>query len=135
MWMFSLEIYEKFPTAIPRNKQNMFFAILLSFLITCFANFIIKNCRAQYRQWHIQSLIKDLKLVSTNFIKFLFFHQMIALQKLWKLFFISSKKLFSFSRYLNFCSFSPFHNSQIQKDKWKRNDLWCHELACINLQM
>ena len=28
---------------------------------------------------------------------------MIALQKLWKMFFISSKKLFLFSRYLNFC--------------------------------
>ena len=43
-----------------------------------------------------------------NFI----FHQMIALQKLWKMFFISSKKLFSFLRYLNFFisifpSFSP----------------------------
>ena len=39
-------------------------------------------------------------------------HQMIALQKLWKMFFISSKKLFAFSRYSNFCisvfpSFSP----------------------------
>ena len=41
------------------------------------------------------------------FIKFLFFHQMIARQKLWKVFFISSKRLFSFSRYPNFCIFSP----------------------------
>ena len=38
-------------------------------------------------------------LVSAIFIKFVFFHQMIALQKLWKMLFISSKKLFSFSRY------------------------------------
>ena len=42
----------------------------------------------------------------------LFFHQMIALQKLWKMLFVSSKKLFSFMRYSNFCisvlpSFSP----------------------------
>ena len=29
----------------------------------------------------------------------------------------------------------PFHTFQIQKDKWKWNNLWCHELACINLQM
>ena len=43
--------------------------------------------------------IPFLKLVSAVFIKFLFFHQMIALQKLWKMFFISSKKLFSFLRY------------------------------------
>ena len=33
------------------------------------------------------------------------FHQMIALQKLWKIIFISSKKLNSFSRYSNFCIF------------------------------
>ena len=39
-------------------------------------------------------------LFSSNF---LFFHQIIALQKLWKMLFISSKKLFSFSRYLFFC--------------------------------
>ena len=48
------------------------------------------------------------------FKKCLFFYQIIALHKLWKTFFISSKKLFSFLRYSNFCistspSFSPFH--------------------------
>ena len=43
-----------------------------------------------------------LKFVSAIFTK-IFFHQMIALQKLWKMLFISSKKLFSFSRYSNFC--------------------------------
>ena len=39
------------------------------------------------------------------FIKFLFFHQKIALQNLWKMFFISSKKLFLFPRFSSFCSF------------------------------
>ena len=34
------KIYKNFQTAIPRNKQNMFTAILLSFLITYFANSI-----------------------------------------------------------------------------------------------
>ena len=29
----------------------------------------------------------------------------------------------------------PFHTFQIKKDKWKWNNLWCHELAGINLQM
>ena len=29
----------------------------------------------------------------------------------------------------------PFHTFQIQKDKWKWNNLWCHDLTCINLQM
>ena len=42
-----------------------------------------------------------LKLVSAIFIKFLFFHQMIAFQKLWKILFISSKELFSFLTYSN----------------------------------
>ena len=44
-----------------------------------------------------------LMFVSAIFIKFLFFHQMIDLQKLWKVLLISSKKLFSFSRYSIFC--------------------------------
>ena len=29
----------------------------------------------------------------------------------------------------------PFHTFLIQKDKWKCNNLWCHELICMNLQM
>ena len=46
-----------------------------------------------------------LKLVSAIFYQIFIFHQMIALQKLQKIFFISSKKLFSLLRYLNFCIF------------------------------
>ena len=81
-------------------------------------------------------IVTLLKLVSAIFYQILFFPQMIALQKLWTMFFILSKKLFLFSRYSNFWIFSfPFHNFQTQKDKWKWNNLWCHELACINLQM
>ena len=38
----------------------------------------------------------------------IFFHQIIALQKLWKLFFFSSRMLFSFSRYSNVCIFFHF---------------------------
>ena len=48
----------------------------------------------------------SLKLVSAIVYQSLIFHQMIALQKLWKLFFISSRKLFSFLRYLIFCIFA-----------------------------
>ena len=45
----------------------------------------------------------------TIFYQIFISHQMIALQKLRKMFFISSKKLFSFSRYSNFCiSIFPF---------------------------
>ena len=62
--------------------------------------------------------------MSAIFIKFLFFQQMIALQNIWKMFFNSSKKLFPFSRYSNFCLFSlPFHTFQTQKDKWNWNNL------------
>ena len=55
---------------------------------------------------------RSLKLVSAIFDQIFIFNQMIALQKLWKMFFISSKKLFSFLRYSCFCisvfpSFSP----------------------------
>ena len=34
------KIYENFQTAIPKNKQNMFIAILLSFFMIYFANFM-----------------------------------------------------------------------------------------------
>ena len=40
-----------------------------------------------------------LKLVSAIFYQIFIFNQIIDLQKLWKMFFISSKKLFSLSRY------------------------------------
>ena len=55
-------------------------------------------------KWYIWGKI-DLKLVSAIFHQIFIFHRMIALQKLGKMFFISSKKLFSFSRYSNFCNF------------------------------
>ena len=50
-----------------------------------------------------------LKLVSAIFYQIFISHQMIALQAYtWKMFFFSSKKLFSFSRYSGFCiSFFP----------------------------
>ena len=44
-----------------------------------------------------------LKLVSAIFYQISIFHW-IAFQKLWEIFFILSKKLFSFLRYSNFCN-------------------------------
>ena len=62
---------------------------------------------------------------------FFFLHQMTTLQKLWKKLFISSKKLFSFTRHSIFCNFFPslphFPNS---KGQWKWDNL-CHKLASI----
>ena len=67
---------------------------------------------------------KCIQLVSAIFYQIFIFSQNDSPLKLWKMFFISSKKFFSFSRYSNFCIFFPsFHNFQIQKDKWKWNNL------------
>ena len=61
------------------------------------------------------------------FTNFYIFYQNQAFQKLRKMVFISSKKLFSLSRLLAFCIFSlPFHYFQIQK---VRIDL--HKLANV----
>ena len=56
-----------------------------------------------WKKTNIECLLKA--FIRYFFFIRLFFHQMIAVQKLWKLFFISSKKLFSFSRYSIFCNF------------------------------
>ena len=42
-----------------------------------------------------------------------------------------------YSRDIQFFLIFPllFHTFQMQKDKWKWNNFWCHELACINLQI
>ena len=63
-----------------------------------------------------------------------FFHQMIALQKLWKMFFISSKKLFSFSRCSNFCIsiFSSFSLCQPFR-VWSEINLKVYDVInCLN---
>ena len=64
--------------------------------------------------------------MSAIFYQSFIFHQMIALQKLWKMFFISPKKLFSFSRYSNFCilffpsfSFNIFKGPSLMQIKKK----------------
>ena len=70
------------------------------------------------------------------FVKFLFFYQMIALPKPWKMFFFHLKSSFR-SRDIKVFVFFPLpsHTFQIQKDKSKWNNLWCHKSTCINLQM
>ena len=50
--------------------------------------------------------VTNFKLVSAIFYQIFVSHQMIAPQKLWKMFFISSKKLFLFSRYSDIQIFS-----------------------------
>ena len=48
-----------------------------------------------------------LKFMSAIFYQIFIFHEMAGHQKLRKMFFTSSKKLFSLSRISGFCSFSP----------------------------
>ena len=73
--------------------------------------------------WKLLLGDSTLKLMSAIFYQIFVFHQSIAFQKLWKMFFISSKKLFLFLRYSNFLfssshlflpisslSFSPFRS-------------------------
>ena len=70
-------------------------------------NKCIGSCN-NINDWYAKLCVPDIiKTCPLLFIKFLFFHQIITLQKLWKMFFISSKKLFLFSRYSNFCNFFP----------------------------
>ena len=69
----------------------------------------LKRPKMKHGKEEVFKLVEDClqSLCPLFLIKFLFIHQMTALQKLRKVFFISSKKLFSFSRYSNFCHFSP----------------------------
>ena len=65
-----------------------------------------------------------LKLVSAILCHILSFHQMIALQKLENFVYLFHLKSSFCSRDIQFfVIFFTFHTSQIQKDKWKWNNL------------
>ena len=105
-----------FVSCIWRCNTFFWYSLLLQW-----TNFSIFRCNYLENSWNTKQFcnsffspkyVPPLKLVSAIFIKFLFFHQMIVLQKLSKMLFILSKKVFSFSRYSIFCisifpSFSP----------------------------
>ena len=78
-----------------------------------------------------------LKLVSAIFLSnFYFFIKWQTFKNYAKCFLFHIKTSFHSQDTQIFVIFSlPFHCSQIQKGKWKWNNLWCHKLACINLQM
>ena len=80
---------------------------LLKFYICYVDNFV-----TFIKKTDIVNVLSKLKACFCYFYQIFVFHQMITLQKLWKMFFSSSKKLFSFLRYSIFCiflfsSFSP----------------------------
>ena len=77
----------------------------------------------------------NLKLVSAIFYQILISQQMIALQKLLKMFFISSKNFFLFSRYSDFCiSSSPLFPPVSHYFRgWSKINLKIHDVIhCLN---
>ena len=143
--MHNISITLKMIKKIIKNCEPELSYILAEFFSMCLKESCFPDCwkvssvvpvfknveeRATAKNYHPVSLLslvskvfeKLLKLASFIFYQIFIFHQMIALQKLWKIFFISSKKLFSFSRYSNFCIFNfPSFSSQplLQVDSWK----------------
>ena len=79
------------------------------------------------------NILNMLKLVSTIFYQSFVFPQSDSSSKTMKSVFYFIKKSPFCSHYIQtFVIFSlAFHTSQIQKNNWKWNNLWCHELACI----
>ena len=72
-----------------------------------------------------------------------YFYQIFIFFTKWQSF-KNYEKCFLFHLKSSFCSQDvqifvffplPFNTFQKEKDKFKWNNLWCHELACINLQM
>ena len=80
---------------------------------------------------------QDLKLVSAIFYQiFIFSPNDSPLKTMKKCFLFHRKSSFLFRDFQIFVIFSlPFRTFQIQKGKWRSNDLWCPEMICINLQM
>ena len=90
-------------------------------------------CRESYQ--YFCHHYKLLKLVSAIFIKFLFFDQMIALQKLWKMLFTSSKKLFCSQdiRFLYFCPSLFFLPISHCFGGWLKINVKVHDVInCLN---
>ena len=74
---------------------------LVFFKILIFGVFQSWSVNVKRKFWVVLHLLH----MCVIFYLFFIFHKMIALQKPWKMFFISSKKLFLFSRYSSFCIF------------------------------
>ena len=84
-----------------------------------------------------QKISCNLKLVSAIFSGIFIFSRNDSPSKTVKKCFLFHLKSSFHSRDIQIFVIFPisFHTFQIQKNKWKWNNLWCHELACINLQV
>ena len=120
----------------PSATVNLFFPCMLPTATATYKP-IIKCKQLNAFTTHQCKISTKLKASVRYFLSsFYFFTKWWPLKNYEKCFFISSKKLLSFLRYSDFYDFSlHFQSFQIQKNKWKWNNLWCRELACINLQI
>ena len=112
------------------NKVNSFFVPVNLVLVTM-------NVRSLWTSIPNSKKVWQLKLVSAIFYQIFIFSQNDSLLKTVKnkVFFHLKSSFRSWDIQI-FVIFSlSIHTFQIQKDKWKWNNLWCHELTCINLQM
>ena len=74
----------------------------------CWPTFFIKDCTDFLHRWwllKVTFLLFFFKACVCYFLSIFIDHQTIALQKVWTMFFISSKEIFSFSRYSSICIF------------------------------
>ena len=120
------------------NQSSNFIVIYFShlFLYIKFGLRVLNNLLYNLIIYYIYNSSQgNLKLVSAIFYENFIFHEMIALQKLWKMFFILSEKLYSFSRYSNFCIFifpSFFPVSHCFRGWFKKNLKVCDIISCLN---
>ena len=99
-WLIHFKLHHKY-----FNDFNMLFKNVRYWKIDLFSlrfSWVLLSMNIFFQIKHVLVQINRLTSLKTCVRYFSFFHQMIALQKLWKMLFISSKKLFSFSRCSNF---------------------------------
>ena len=116
-------------------KACVWFVACLKHGMVCF---LIYSWFIHFRHSSLHfSLLRWLKLLSSILYQIFIFSPNDSPSKtIKKVFFISSKIYFrSWNIQIFVISSLPFHTFQIQKYKWKWNNLWCYELVCINLQM
>ena len=115
-----------FMTALPKDKSNPdIFSVATAPI----------HCLVKLRK-HILLIFLHvwlLKLVSAIFYQIFIFPSNDGPSKTEKCFLFHLKSSFHSHDFVIFSL--PFHTSQVQKGKWKWNNLLCHKLACINLQM
>ena len=92
IYIWVIETIETVKLLAPNNR----------FHIVRLVSYILHEGGLFHNDWLEQKNL-FLKLVSAIFNEIFIFHQMIAPQKPWKMFFIPSEKLFLFSRYSHFC--------------------------------